>query len=222
MHGVEIQIRKRTGELITGLFSADVIEINNEKYILSSISDITELSQVKQKLHDMATHDALTGLPNRTLFYDRFDVAHANAQRNAKKLAVMSLDLDKFKSINDRFGHAVGDAVLIETAKRLVHSLRKVDTVARFGGDEFVVLLWEVEQKDDAINVAHKIVEEFQRALPVDEHELVLTTSIGIALYPEDGTDAQTLLTKSDEALYYIKEHGKNNYLLYGDMIGST
>ena len=222
VQGVEFQFRKKSGSMMTGLFSAKIIMINNEKCILSSISDITELSQMKQMLQDMATHDALTGLPNRRLFYDRFNIALANAQRKNKKLAVVSLDLDKFKTINDKLGHDAGDKVLIEAAGRLTSFLRKIDTVARFGGDEFVLLLGEINHKDDAIKVIQKILNGFRQSFIIGEHKLNLSASIGIALYPEDGSDINDLIKKSDEALYYIKDNGRDNYQFYAEFTSIT
>jgi diguanylate cyclase (GGDEF)-like protein len=160
----------------------------------------------------MATHDALTGLPNRTLLYDRFDIALASAQRKKTKLALVSLDIDNFKTINDKLGHETGDKVLVEVACRLTSSLRAIDTVARFGGDEFVLLLWEIDHPDDAIKVMQKILHSFRRPFILDEHKLIVTASIGIALYPEDGKDINDLLKKSDEALYCVKNNGRDNY----------
>ncbi|TGE31117.1 sensor domain-containing diguanylate cyclase [Desulfosporosinus sp. Sb-LF] len=219
VQGAEFQFRKKLGNLMTGLFSANTIMINNEKCILASISDITELSQIKQRLQVMATHDALTGLANRTLLYDRFDIAVANSQRKNKKLAIVSLDLDKFKTINDKLGHDAGDKVLIEAAIRLTGFLRKIDTVARFGGDEFVLLLWDLDHKDDAIKVTQKILNGFQQPFKIGEHKLNLTASIGIAMYPEDGKDIDDLIKKSDESLYYVKNNGRDNYQFYTESI---
>jgi diguanylate cyclase (GGDEF)-like protein len=160
----------------------------------------------------MATHDSLTGLPNRTLLYDRFDIALANAQRNKKIFALMSLDLDKFKDVNDTFGHDIGDRVLVAAASRLTGILRKVDTVARIGGDEFILLLWGISERDDAIKVARKIIEVFQQRLIIDEHNITITVSIGIVIFPEDGKDIKELLRKSDESLYLAKASGRNCY----------
>lgn len=211
----EIQILKKSGEMMIGLFSADFILINNDQCILSSISDITEQSKMRNKLQEMATHDVLTGLPNRRFFYDRFEIALANAQRGDRKMAIMSIDLDKFKPVNDTLGHAAGDMVLIEAAQRLRGSLRKVDTVARFGGDEFLLLIWETESKDGVTRVAQKILDSFRQPFFINRDQINLSVSIGIALYPEHGEDIQTLIRKSDEALYLTKERGRNGYTIY-------
>jgi diguanylate cyclase (GGDEF)-like protein/PAS domain S-box-containing protein len=210
----EFKILKKSGEFRIGLMSADVIVINSERCILSSISDITEQSQMRIKLQELATHDTLTGLPNRRLFYDRFEIALANAQRRKSKMSLLSIDLDKFKAINDTLGHAVGDLVLMETARRLTDCSRKVDTVARFGGDEFILLLSEINTKEEIITVAQRILNIFRQPFVVKNHQLHLSASIGISIYPEHGEDIQILLRMSDEALYRTKESGRDNYSL--------
>ena len=210
----EIQILQKSGETRTGLLSADVILINDEQCILSGISDITEQSQMRKKLQEMATHDALTGLPNRRLFYDRFEIAIANAQRRKVKMALLSIDLDKFKAINDTLGHAAGDRVLVEAAQRLTDCARKVDSLARFGGDEFLLLLWEIHTSEEVTAVAQRILNQFRQPFVVDNHQLQLSISIGISFYPEHGEDVQALLRRSDEALYRAKEEGRDSYSL--------
>jgi len=176
--------------------------------------DVTERKQLEQKLEEMATHDALTGLPNRTLFYDRCGIALANAQRNKKMLVIMTLDLDLFKDVNDTLGHDMGDRLLIAVAGRLTVSLRKSDTVARMGGDEFVLLLWEVDDKDAAIIVAEKILEDFRQPFISDGHSLKVTVSIGIAIYPENGDNMQELLKCSDKLLYTAKQNGGDRFAI--------
>jgi diguanylate cyclase (GGDEF)-like protein/PAS domain S-box-containing protein len=219
VQGKECQFRKKTGNIMTGLFSANIITIGNEKCLLSNISDITELSQMKQRLQFLATHDTLTGLPNRILFYERFDIALANAQRNIKQIVIMSLDLDNFKTINDSLGHDIGDKILAAASAKMRGSLRKEDTVARFGGDEFVLLLWEIDHERDAIKVIEKILDGFRQPFVIGEYKLKLTASIGIAFYPKDGKDIKELIAKSDKALYYVKKNGRNNYQLYGKLL---
>jgi len=208
----EIHILKQSGEVINGLLSADVLLINGEQCIISSLSDITEQSQLRQKLQEMATHDVLTGLPNRRLFYDRFELALANAQRGPKKMALLSIDIDRFKTINDTLGHAVGDQVLVQAARRLTECARKIDITARFGGDEFVLLLWEVDLQENALEVAQRILESFRQPFLVEDRPLQLSASIGIALYPGHGQDIQMLLEQSDKALYRAKMLGRDNY----------
>jgi len=209
---LEMTFVHKSGAALIGLVSAEMITINQEPCVISCISDITEQSRLRQQLQELATHDALTGLPNRRLFSDRFEVALSNACRNGQKLAVMSLDLDHFKQINDGSGHEVGDAVLVEAGRRLLSCLRRVDTVARFGGDEFVLLLWEVEDPSDAADIAQKILELFRSPLVIGDQEVILNASIGIALYPDDGDGPHALLKQSDEALYAVKAAGRNHY----------
>ena len=176
--------------------------------------DHTERKQLEQKLMELATHDGLTGLANRALLYDRFGIAMANAQRNKKKIAVMTLDLDLFKYVNDTLGHDIGDRVLIAVAGRLTGALRKSDTVARMGGDEFVLLLWEVDDKDAAIIVAEKILKDFRQPFISDGHSLKVTISIGIAIYPEDGENMEELLKCSDKLLYTAKQNGGDKFAI--------
>ena len=177
--------------------------------------DISERKQMEEKILQMAYHDSLTGLPNRKLFSDRLDIALAQAQRNQKKVGIAMLDLDYFKGVNDALGHDVGDLVLKATAERLSAPLRKGDTIARFGGDEFLLILPDLKGIEDVIPVAQKIVESFRQPFPVDTHHLVLTTSIGIAVYPIDGTDEGILLKNADIAMYQAKQAGRDRYQLY-------
>ena len=179
--------------------------------------DITERKQMEQKLEEMATHDFLTGLPNRVLLIDRFNIAAALAHRNKAKLAIMSLDLDKFKSINDTFGHDVGDQVLKIIGRRLTRIMRASDTFARVGGDEFISVMMETSHLEDATAVAQKILDSFAEPISVGGHRLLLSTSIGIAVYPDDGEDLETLTQKSDAAMYYSKGHGGNRFTFYKD-----
>lgn len=187
-------------------------QIGNNVGTLGVIRDISELIQMRQRLENMATHDALTGLPNRPFFYDRFDLALANAQREKKKFCILSLDLDKFKNINDNMGHLVGDEVLVEVAKRLSSTLRKTDTVARFGGDEFTILLWEIIDREAAIHVAEKLLDAIRKPYSIEGKQLHLTASVGIVLYPDHGEEVRQLIKCCDEALYFAKENGRNTY----------
>jgi len=214
IHEVDIRFRKKTGELRNGLYSANQIMINEEKCLLESISDITERKLMEQQLLEIATHDSLTKLPNRMLLYDRFDVALANAQRNHNKLAILSVDVDCLKTINDSYGHDIGDMLLIATADRLTHALRKSDTVARMGGDEFIVLLTEIHEKADAVNVAEKIVEDFRQPFRLNSHSLNATVSIGIAVFPDSGQDIENLLKSSDQLLYRAKDSGRDRFVI--------
>jgi len=179
--------------------------------------DITERKQLEQKLEEMATHDFLTGLPNRVLLTDRFNMAAALAQRNKTRLAVMSLDLDKFKSINDTLGHEAGDQVLKTVSTRLTGIIRASDTLARIGGDEFVLVMQETKRKEDATAIARKMLDTFAEPLLIDGHQVHLSTSIGIAIYPGEAEDLDTLIKKSDSAMYYSKGHGRNQFKFFSD-----
>jgi len=214
LQGLELQFRKKSGELITGLFSAEIIKIGGEDCIISSIGDITERKRLEQELSEMATHDALTGLPNRLLLTDHFEIALAQAQRNCGRLAVMVMDLDNFKTINDNLGHTIGDLLLQSVATRLTGIMRKSDTVARIGGDEFTVLLPEISGATEAEMTAGKILEAFGRPFSLDGNDLAITPSIGIAIYPENGNVIDSLLKNADLAMYSAKEAGRNNYKL--------
>ena len=182
------------------------------------IRDITERKQIEQQLNHIATHDTLTGLPNRMLFIDRLEVALAQSKRNRHKLAVMMLDLDHFKDINDTLGHMVGDQLLKEVGYRLSGLLRQNDTVARLGGDEFIVLLSDLERMEDVIRVAKIVLKAFGQPFVCGNHKLTSSTSIGIAVYPDDGEDIDSLLKKSDVAMYSVKMQGRNNYKFFANV----
>jgi diguanylate cyclase (GGDEF)-like protein len=157
----------------------------------------------------MATHDALTGLPNRMLFNDRLTMALTQARRSLNKLAVMLLDLDYFKDVNDALGHGVGDQLLCAVGDRLRQLLRRGDTVARIGGDEFLLLLPEMLQVEYATTIAQKILQAFQEPFTFDDHKLLISASIGITIYPNDGDDTDTLMKNADTAMYRAKDKGR-------------
>ena len=177
--------------------------------------DISQMQVMAQKMSHLAQHDYLTGLPNRMLFNDRLSQAIVYAKRHRTKLAVLFLDLDKFKHVNDTLGHATGDKLLISVAQRLVAQVRQSDTVSRQGGDEFVVLLFEEAQAESAAIAAKKIVQSLIQPHRIDEHKLHITTSIGISLYPDDGDDADTLIKHADTAMYHAKSRGRNHYQFF-------
>jgi len=189
--------------------------VNGELRVVFVSRDITQRRQYEETIRYHAFHDALTDLPNRMLFKDRLTLAMARAKRNSKILAVLFMDLDRYKLINDTLGHSAGDKLLQGVAERLSECIREDDTIARLGGDEFTILLPKISQAQNAAKVAGKIIEAFRQPLTIDAHELYITTSIGIALYPNDGTDPDTLLKNADTAMYLAKEKGRNNYQLY-------
>jgi len=205
----------RTGRHIVAEVNERPIELEGRSVILSVARDITERKRAEQQLAYMATHDALTGLPNRVLFNDRLTLALAQAHRHQQKLAVMLLDLDRFKDINDTLGHSVGDQLLRVVSKRLHRLLRESDTLGRMGGDEFLFLVPDITRLEHATEVARKILVSFQEPFSVEGHELRTTASIGVTIYPDDGADADTLLKNADIAMYRAKQKGRNNYQSY-------
>lgn len=190
-------------------------EVGKERIILLAIEDITERKKYEEKIQQMAFHDSLTGLPNRKLFSDRLGIVLAQAKRNKKKVGIVMLDLDNFKDVNDTLGHDVGDTLLKAVAERLSVILRKSDTVARFGGDEFVLIFPDMEVIEEAIQVVQKIIDRFHKPFLIDTHQLVVTTSIGIAVYPNDGMDEEILMKNADIAMYQAKQAGRARYQLY-------
>lgn len=214
----EIWNRRKNGDAYPEWLTISAIRDENgvvQQYV-SVFNDITKYKRQEEHIHHQAYHDALTDLPNRLLFADRLKLAVAHAYRHRQQLAVMFLDLDRFKQINDGFGHHVGDQLLQEVAKRLQTLVRADDTVARLGGDEFTLLLLpNISHTDDAIKIADQMITAFDTPLVIEKHELFTSPSIGIAIYPYDGTDAETLMKNADSAMYLAKRNGRNSYQLY-------
>ena len=177
--------------------------------------DVSAARAMALQMAHSAEHDFLTGLPNRMLLNDRINQAIALAPRHMKQVAVLFLDLDGFKHINDSLGHPIGDKLLQSIAKRLVDCVRGSDTVSRQGGDEFVVLLSEVEQSEDAAITARRMLQAVAEAHSIDQHDLHVTTSIGVSVYPDDGLDAETLIKNADTAMYQAKENGRQSYQFF-------
>jgi diguanylate cyclase (GGDEF)-like protein/PAS domain S-box-containing protein len=216
--GTKIQLRyhrKKDGTVFPVEITNAILVSRGRKKVIGMIRDITERVRVEEAIRKLAYYDALTGLPNRVLFVDRLNRAMAQVHRKQKKLAVMLLDLDHFKDINDTLGHSVGDQLLSSVGKRLTELLRKEDTVSRMGGDEFFLLLPEVDRVQDAATIAQKVLKAIQEPFVLDVHEINITTSIGVAMYPDEGADVKTLLKNADVALYQAKEKGRNNYQHY-------
>ena len=180
--------------------------------ILGVSRNITERRQAEETVKRLAFYDQATGLPNRVLFNDRLNIAILHARRNKKKLAVMLLDLDRFKDVNDTFGHHVGDQLLQSVGKRLSGLLRDSDTVSRMGGDEFLVLLPDINYKEDAAIVAQKFVRAFQEPFVINGRKFRITASIGVSVYPTHSRSADTLVRDADIAMYRAKATGRNNW----------
>ncbi|MBI1879990.1 MAG: EAL domain-containing protein [Chloroflexi bacterium] len=179
-----------------------------------------EHHQLADQLAHQAQHDALTGLPNRPLFEDRLQQAIAHARRNRCLVGLLYIDLDRFKQVNDSLGHAAGDVLLRQVTERLRSYLREEDTLARIGGDEFTIVLTELQGPQAAATIARRILEILTSPFTIRGQELIVTTSIGISLYPTDGNEADELLHKADNALYRCKQEGKNSYRFYTSEIG--
>jgi len=218
VHEKETRFRVKNDTFITCLISATVISVLGEECILTSVNDISEMNRIRKKLEIMALHDTLTGLPNRQRFYDRAEIAFANARREQYSVAVVSLDVARLKSINDLWGHAAGDFALISVSGRLVKLLRKGDTVSRFGGDEFLILLNGITNVEDIRVVVQKMIDSVAEPILFEGNEIVISASVGIAVYPQDGAEVESLIRKSDEAMYYIKEHGRNGFRFYSEL----
>ncbi len=206
---------RKDGSQFPTEISISAVQLRGEWNHIGIVRDISERMQAEEAMKKMAYYDSLTGLPNRALFTDRLSLALAHAERHDRKLCVMMLDLDGFKDVNDSLGHRIGDGLLEAVSSRLAHLMRKSDTVARLGGDEFMVLLPEITGDDDVARIAQKIKEAFHEAFTVEGHELRVTASIGMAIYPEDGKGADSLMGNADMAMYQAKGKGRNNVQRY-------
>lgn len=220
----EILNKKKNGDIYSEWLSiVCLVDSDNEEALYAAIfSDITERKQNESRIHSLAFYDELTGLPNRRLFSDRFDIALSTAHRNHQLAAVLFLDLDRFKQINDNLGHKIGDELLKVASERLNRCIKEGDTVSRFGGDEFVVLLTEMTEVKDIIKVVERISYVLSIPYELDEKELHVTSSIGVAIYPDDGKNIDTLLKHADTAMYDAKDSGRNSYKLYSEEMNTA
>ncbi|WP_222593094.1 diguanylate cyclase domain-containing protein, partial [Halolactibacillus halophilus] len=198
---------------LTPVFEEEIV-IN----IVGSATDITEQKLLARELEKQANYDKLTDLPNRKLFFERLERMIVETERDQKQFALLFVDLDGFKNINDQYGHRAGDDVLVTVGKRLTESVRKSDTVARMGGDEFTIILRDTHDRDSIEEVVKNIHQRVKEAMRFSDCVCHIDTSIGIAVYPDDGVDSETLLKNADEMMYKIKHNGKGNYRFFSDV----
>jgi diguanylate cyclase (GGDEF)-like protein/PAS domain S-box-containing protein len=218
VRGREVTALRKNGERFPMELSASAMELNGRHYYIGIVRDVTERKLAEQKIAHLAHHDYLTNLPNRALFLDRLDQALALAKRGDYKLAVLFLDLDGFKAVNDTLGHDAGDLLLQCVAQRLKPLVRDSDTVARIGGDEFTFVLHDIGSGDAAIAVAQKVLAALAEPFAIARKSCRIGGSIGIAIFPDDSTDPEVLLRMADEAMYAAKQSGKNTFSVYQDI----
>ncbi|MBW7902962.1 MAG: EAL domain-containing protein [Rhodocyclaceae bacterium] len=219
----EIWDRRKSGEVYPKWLGISAVRDPQERltHYVAVFSDISERKAAQERIEYLARHDPLTGLPNRMTLADRLEQALAHAERTQTRIALLFLDLDRFKTINDSLGHPVGDALLQELTRRLKGAVRETDTVSRLGGDEFVILAGGLGDPEMAADIAAKILAAVHRPFLVDSHRLSTSTSIGITLYPDDGADFDTLLKKADIAMYHAKDAGRNTYRFFTEQMNA-
>jgi diguanylate cyclase (GGDEF)-like protein/PAS domain S-box-containing protein len=217
LRGVEVTQQRRDGTLLDMLlFTAPLCDEQGDvENIVTLFMDISEQKQAREHIVCLAHYDQLTGLGNRVLLKERFVQEASRAQRDDRRLAFCLIDLDKFKTVNDSLGHALGDKLLIQVARRLENSLRRADVICRPGGDEFVVMLTDLETTQDTGKIVQKIQENLEKPFSLDGHTVRMSASMGISLFPEDGSDLDTLFRNADTAMYAAKERGRNNFMFF-------
>ncbi|QGY38867.1 EAL domain-containing protein [Pseudodesulfovibrio cashew] len=215
-HG-EIWNRRKNGESFPEILSISSIRDENGKVsnYVAVFHDISDMKRKDKELEHQAYHDALTGLPNRALAHDRLTMAIAHARRENTKVAILYLDIDDFKKVNDQLGYSAGDVLIQEVADRLSTQFRDADTVARLGGDEYLILAEHMEDEREVVELADRVLLSFDEPYLIHGQELTITPSVGVTMYPDDGDDAGTLIRNADMAMYQAKSAGKRNYLLY-------
>lgn len=215
----ESEYIRADGQTVPVRLAGLVLDRGGEEFIWSRVEDITDHKLARARIDHLAFHDRLTDLPNRALMQDRLEHAINVAQRSGSNVGILFLDIDRFKTINDTLGHSVGDQLLQEVSGRLVATVRKADTVARFGGDEFVVISEQLSDREAANELADKILAALREPFQVDANELFVTASIGVAVSPEDGTDVDMLIGRADIAMYQVKANGRNNFQVYSQRV---
>lgn len=233
-HIVETYVRRVDGSSCATELSIGVIAPESGRIYIATLRDITERNIAQERIKKLAFYDTLTGLPNRSVFLDRLGLALGNAKRHRDLGAVMFIDLDRFKRVNDTLGHSVGDHFLTQISKRLRNTIRTSDTVSqlhkdedaplltRLGGDEFTLLLSRIRNINDVARVGQRILDDLRRPLSIEGHELVLTASIGIALFPGDGEDADSILRNADVAMYQGKKRGRDQATFYSSSMNEA
>ncbi|MBI2306199.1 MAG: EAL domain-containing protein [Rhodocyclales bacterium] len=219
----EIWDRRKSGEVYPKWLGISAVRDSHERltHYVAVFSDISERKAAQERIEYLARHDPLTGLPNRATLADRLEQALAHADRSGNQVALLFLDLDRFKTINDSLGHPVGDALLQELTRRLKAAMRETDTISRLGGDEFVVLIGNLNDANTAAEIAEKILDLAHRPFTIDSHTLTTSISIGITLFPDDGRDFETLLKKADVAMYHAKDAGRNTYRFFTEQMNA-
>ncbi|QLE97290.1 GGDEF domain-containing protein [Neptunomonas phycophila] len=210
----EFYNRKKNGELYWEIASISPVKQRNGEttHYIAIKENITELKEAEAKIRHLAMHDSLTGLSLKSLCLDRWQHALALAKRNHTKIALMFVDLDGFKSVNDNHGHSYGDKLLIEIARRIASSVRAADTVCRIGGDEFLIMVEGLKDKEDVTEVASKVITNASRPLAIDDQVINISASLGVSFYPDNGSSFESLLDQADRAMYGVKREGKNGY----------
>jgi len=215
---IEVVLKTKDHRKLTCLLSGSIINMQNEDFIISDLHDVTDSVNLREDLKHLATHDHLTGLANRALFYDRFEQAKAMASRRNYQLSIILMDMDKQKDINDLYGHIIGDRALVHLSNQINSVLRKMDTFARFGGDEFCIILNEMTNIEGTLFVIKRIQEVLLQPMIIDGIGHPVQVSMGITLYPQDGTDINELIKKADKAMYQVKANQRNDYKFYSDL----
>nr|MDJ0728582.1 EAL domain-containing protein [Crocosphaera sp.] len=215
VHNIQGNLLLREVMIGSDIFEQYVHYLSEHQLIRSYLFNITARKQAEKNLEYRAFYDTLTDLPNRNYFDEKLEIALVKAKKNNDLMALLFLDLDSFKNINDSLGHKIGDQLLKSFAKRLTSCVRNDDFVSRWGGDEFTLLLPQINSPEDTINLAQRILDDLKQPFEIEGHQLYIKTSIGIAIYPQDGEDAESLLKNADAALFRAKERGRNHYRFY-------
>jgi len=218
---MNLKLLRRDGEMLPVDISLGNFNDGGVQYAIAYINDLTERKKYEDSLRHQATHDELTGLPNRFLFRLQLDHELAHSKRTGLKIAVFLIDLDNFKSVNDNYGHTAGDTILVQVSARISSTLRENDMLARLGGDEFAIFLTDLIDINEAMNVATKVLNLFQVPFRLQEHNVYSGASLGLAFYPDDAQDGDTLLRYADMAMYQAKQAGRGGFACYSTELNS-